>query len=249
MFELSSEFLIFMAIGFCAQMVDGVLGMAYGTLSTAVLLSTGLPPATVSASVHAAQSVTSAMSSASHITLKNVRWRIFWPLALFGMVGGVAGALFLSHAEGDFINPIVSAYLLILGVLILFKAFKKSVSFGGEPTRIFKSFLGLIAGTLDAIGSGWGPITTTTLVAKGVEPRYVVGSVNTAEFVVKTSITMTFMTTIGITFGPVVLGLLAGGVIAAPIAALTVRFINPKILMVAVGFLIIGISIYRLFSL
>jgi uncharacterized membrane protein YfcA len=247
--DIPPEFLIFVLIGFGAQMVDGALGMAYGTLSTAILLATGLPPATVSASVHAAQSVTSAMSAASHITLKNVQWSIFLPLAMFGTAGGILGALFLSHADMGFISPLITGYLLILGVLILIKVIRPEVKLGAYPSRFFKSILGFCAGILDAMGSGWGPITTTTLVAKGVEPRYVVGSVNTAEFVVKTSITITFMTTIGITFGPVVLGLLFGGVLAAPLAALTVKYINTRVLMALVGVLIIGISVFRFMSL
>lgn len=249
MFDLSAEFFIYMAVGFCAQMVDGALGMAYGTLSTAVLLSTGIPPATVSASVHAAQSVTSAMSAASHITLKNVDWKIFAPLAIFGAIGGIIGAYALSRIDLEWMNPIISGYLLILGILILFKAAQTNLSIPVTPTGLFKSVLGFLAGILDAIGSGWGPITTTTLIARGLEPRYVVGSVNTAEFIVKTSIMLTFLGTIGLTFGNVVLGLLFGGVLAAPLAALTVRWINPRLLMTGVGLLITGISLYRLFSL
>lgn len=249
MLDVSSEFFIYMLVGFAAQMVDGALGMAYGTLSTAVLLSTGMPPATVSASVHAAQSVTSAMSAASHIALKNVDWKMFAPLALFGTIGGVLGAYLLSHIDFHKVTPFISGYLLVLGVLILTRAASQDFSITMKPTGLFKSVLGFLAGLMDAIGSGWGPITTSTLIAKGVEPRYVVGSVNTAEFVVKTSIMMTFLTTIGLTFGDVVLGLLFGGVIAAPLAAFTVRWINPRLLMIGVGLLIIGISLYRLISL
>jgi uncharacterized protein len=247
--DIPPEFLIYMLVGFCAQMVDGALGMAYGTLSTSVLLFTGISPATVSASVHAAQSVTSAVSAVSHITLKNVDWKICVPLAIFGVLGGIIGAIFLSRFETDFIDPVMSIYLLMLGTFILVKALKKQIIHVVSPTRLFKFVLGFFAGIMDAIGSGWGPITTTTLMAKGVEPRYVVGSVNVAEFFVKTTITVTFLTTIGLSFGPVVLGLLAGGVLAAPLAAFSVRWLNPKFLMIGVGCLIIGISLYRLISL
>lgn len=247
--DITAEFFIYVLVGFCAQMVDGALGMAYGTLSTAVLLSTGLAPVMVSASVHAAQSVTSAMSALSHVTLKNVDWKIFLPLAIPGMIGGIIGALLLSHMNTDIINPFISIYLLCLGVFIIFKALKPHISIASLPSTRFRSILGFCAGLMDAIGSGWGPITTTTLMARGLEPRYVIGSVNTAEFFVKTAVTTTFLTTVGLKFGPVVLGLLCGGVVAAPFAAYAVKKINPKILMLAVGVLIVGISVYRVISL
>ena len=230
-------------------MVDGALGMAYGTLCTAILLSTGMPPVTVSASVHAAQSVTSAMSAASHITLKNVDWKIFAVLAASGTIGGVIGALFLSHVDTHILIPFISLYLLILGITIVFRGLRRSVKKKVATKARYRGVLGFFGGLLDAIGSGWGPIVTSTLLVRGETPRYVVGSVNTAEFVVKTTITATLIGAIGIDFSVVVAGLLAGGVLAAPLAALALRYIQPKVLMTLVGVLIIGISLYRLATL
>lgn len=249
MFDIPSEFFVYLAVGFLAQMVDGALGMAYGTLCTAVLLSTGMSPVTVSASVHAAQSVTAGISAASHITLKNVDWKIFRSLAIAGTAGGIIGALFLTHVDTHILIPAISIYLLILGVTIVFRGLRRSLKNKIAGGIRFRSALGFFGGLLDAIGSGWGPIVTSTLLARGETPRYVIGSVNTAEFVVKTAITVILIGVIGIDFSVVVFGLLAGGVLAGPLAAYSLRFINPKILMVMVGFLIIGISLYRLYTL
>lgn len=249
MLDIPTEFFIYLAVGFAAQMVDGALGMAYGTLSTAVLLSTGMPPVTVSASVHAAQSVTSAISAGSHISLKNVDWKLVWPLALAGSVGGIIGAFLLVNVDTHILIPVISIYLLILGITIVLRGFRRSLKKKIATSARHNGVLGFFGGLLDSIGSGWGPIVTSTLMARGESPRYVVGSVNTAEFVVKTVITGTLMGAIGIDFSVVVLGLLAGGVLAAPFAAYVVKIINPKILMMAVGVLIIGISVFRLMTL
>jgi uncharacterized membrane protein YfcA len=258
-FELTSEFWIFLAVGFAAQIVDGALGMAYGTLSSSILLAMGVPPATASASVHSAQFFTTGLSALSHSYFKNVKWRLCFILALAGTLGGCIGAFFLTSVDGALIKPWIALYLLILGLNILWKVYKRAyeeadkakVEKSNERMRSVKFLgpLGFFGGLFDSIGGGgWGPIVTSNLLAKGKSPRFAIGSVNTAEFFVKTSIAASFMVMMDFEFHTVVLGLLVGGVIAAPFGALILRFIKPEALMTLVGFLITGLSILQLYG-
>lgn len=245
---LGSDFWTYVMVGFLAQIVDGALGMAYGTLSTAVLLAAGVPPLTTSASVHTAQFFTTGISSLSHYYFKNVNKRLMILLAISGCVGGVGGAYLLTIVSGKFLKPWISAYLMCLGLLILWRIFRgKNATPPDRDKKRQMMPLGIIGGFLDAFGGGgWGPIVTTSLMVKGRDPRIVIGSVNTAEFFVKTLIAVTFIATIGFTFHDVVLGLLVGGVIAAPLGAFVLRFIKPEILMGLVGCLIISLSLYSI---
>lgn len=252
-FFLHPEFWTYVAVGFAAQLVDGALGMAFGTLSTAILLSTGLPPLIVSASVHSVQFFTTGISAISHSYFKNVHRHLFIYLAVAGCVGGVIGAMLLTHIDAAVIKIWVQIYLLCLGILIFWKLFRKPVLSSADTSKNatmnkpgFIGGLGFVGGFLDALGGGWGPMMTTTLIVRGEDPRLVVGSVNTAEFFVKTAIAGAFIVSIGFQFHDVVLGLLAGGIIAAPFGAFILRFIKPQILMLLVGFLITGISLYML---
>jgi uncharacterized protein len=235
------DFWIYVLIGFSAQIVDGALGMAYGTLSTAILLSTGLPPLIVSASVHTSQFFTTGISALSHWWFKNVDKRLVLLLAVSGSIGGALGAFLLTTIDGKFLKPWISVYLALLGVVMLVKLMRKVAQLreGKERKRIAVP-LGMSGGFLDALGGGgWGPIVTTSLMARGRDPRIVIGSVNTAEFIVKTTITVTFIITAGFMFHEVAIGLLVGGVIAAPLGAFILRFIRPEILMALVSILII----------
>ena len=242
--EFGETFFWFVLIGLAAQLVDGALGMAYGLVSSSVLLGMGLPPAQVSASIHAAEVFTTGASGASHIALGNVDRRLFLRLAIPGVVGGVIGAYVLTQLPGDLIRPFIYLYLLVLAVLILVRASGRMVP-RREVRRV--PVLGFFAGLLDASGGGgWGPLATSTLLAGGGQARTVIGSVNAAEFVVTLAVSITFFLSIGIEHLQIVLGLLVGGMIAAPVAALLVRRVREKWVLVAVGLLVLCISLYQI---
>ena len=241
-----SDLIMLGMFGFMAQIVDGALGMAYGTLSSALLLAWGLPPVNASAAVHSAQVFTCAASGASHIVYKNVIWRIVVLLAVPGVVGAVIGAFVLTYVDGAVIRPWISLYLAGLGLLIVIRAFRKPP---GEAPRRDPAIapVGFAGAFLDTVGGGgWGPIVTTTLVGRGHEPRYAVGSVNVAEFIVKTSASASFLMLIGLMHAPIVLALLAGGVIAAPFGGYLAKRIPPKPFIVMVGMLVIALSAWQI---
>jgi uncharacterized protein len=240
---MSEDFYLYVLVGFAAQMVDGAIGMAYGITSTSVLLSMGLPPATASACVHAAETFTTAASGLSHWKLGNVDRRLIWRLAVPGIIGGVIGAYVLSNVPGDAFRPYISAYLLLLGLFIIYKAVHRKPSFVDVPPSNVAP-LGFVGGLVDAIGGGgWGPIVTSTLLGQGATPRYAIGSVNLAEFFVTFAISATFFLTIGLELWPIITGLIVGGVIAAPLAALATKHLPPKVLMIIVGCVIVLLSL------
>ena len=242
--EFGETFFWFVLIGLAAQLVDGALGMAYGLVSSSVLLGMGLPPAQVSASIHAAEVFTTGASGASHIALGNVDRRLFLRLAIPGVVGGVIGAYVLTQLPGDLIRPFVYLYLLVLAVLILVRASGRMVP-RREVRRV--PVLGFFAGLLDASGGGgWGPLATSTLLAGGGQARTVIGSVSAAEFVVTLAVSITFLLSIGLQHLEIVLGLLVGGMIAAPVAALLVRHVRERWVLVAVGVLVLCLSLYQI---
>lgn len=242
--ELGEVFFWFVLIGLAAQLVDGALGMAYGLVSSSVLLAMGLPPAQVSASVHAAEVFTTGASGVSHLAMGNVDKRLFLRLAIPGVIGGVIGAYLLTQVPGEAIRPFVYAYLLVLAVLILVRASGRPVP-RREVRRV--PMLGFFSGMLDAIGGGgWGPLATSTLLAKGGQARTVIGSVNAAEFVVTLAVSITFLLSIGLDHLEIVLGLLVGGMIAAPVAALLVKHVREKWVLLAVGVLLLCISLYQI---
>ena len=238
---VEASFFTFVAVGFAAQMIDGALGMAYGVSSTALLLSFGIPPARASAAVHTAEVVVSGVSGLSHLRFGNVDRALFRRLVLPGVAGGVVGAYVLSELPGERLRPFVAAYLLAMGLYICWRALRR-VERATLTRRVVP--LGLVGGFFDAIGGGgWGPIVTTTLIARGREPRMAIGSVNLSEFFVTLAQAATFVSMVGVQHGTVIVGLVVGGVIAAPFAAYLCRRIPPKILMVAVGVIIIALSI------
>jgi len=239
---LSRELVLFAAVGFVAQLIDGAAGMAYGVSATTVLLSLGVEPATASAAVHAAEVFTTGASGLSHLWVGNVRGSLVLRLAIPGMVGGAAGAVVLSSIPAETIRPWVSLYLCLMGGLILWKAWRPSRPTVDNPR--FLPALGLIGGFLDAAGGGgWGPIVASTLIGGGTVPRYAIGSVNLAEFFVTSVVTATFFVSIGLELWPVIVGLIIGGVTAAPVAAIVAKRLPSQPLMVIVGTLVIVLSL------
>lgn len=239
---MTGDLLFYAGVGFLAQIIDGALGMAYGVTSTTFLLSRGILPAQASAAVHASEMVTTLVSGVSHLALKNVDVVLFRRLVIPGVIGAALGAYVLSSLPGDAIRPFVSAYLLTMGLVILWKAARGDIRPRPVTTKIRR--LGLTGGFCDALGGGgWGPIVTSTLVARGHEPRYTIGSVNAAEFFVTVSACVTFFMTVGFGYWRIIVGLIAGAVVAAPVAALVCRRVNARVLMTLVGLLISLLSL------
>lgn len=233
--------------GFTAQLIDGALGMAYGVTATTFLLSAGVPAAASSASVHASEVFTSGVSGLMHLKFGNVNAKLFRTLLIPGVLGAITGAYILS-SFGQYnyiIKPLVASYTLFLGVVILFKALKKDRKIREKIRRIFP--LALMGGFLDSIGGGgWGPIVSSTLIAGGRNARYTIGSVNLAEFFVSLASSLTFFTLIGLTHWWIIAGLVLGGIIAAPIAAVLSNRIPVKNIMILVGIVVIILSLKRL---
>lgn len=242
--------LLYLLVGFIAQMIDGALGMAYGVSSNTFLLSLGIPPAAASASVHMAEVVTTGISGFSHWKLGNVDWKLVRRLLMPGVLGGLLGAYVLTSIDGNIIKPYIAVYLLIMGGVIIYKAF--TIKLRRKPDEYHGpriSLLGLFGGFCDAIGGGgWGPVVTSTLVARGKHPRMTIGSVNFSEFFVTLGQSILFVLTLNFSeYWQVILGLLIGGAIAAPIAAKVSQKLPMKTLMIFVGILIIGLSIRTIY--
>ncbi|KRG42184.1 hypothetical protein ARC78_09555 [Stenotrophomonas pictorum JCM 9942] len=242
--EFGSEFYWFILIGLGAQLVDGALGMAFGLISSSVLLSMGLPPAAVSASIHTAEVFTTGASGVSHLVAGNVDRRLFLRLAVPGAIGGALGAYGLTRLPGEAIRPFIYLYLLTLAVFILARAAGRFA-----PRREIKRvpLLGFFAGLLDASGGGgWGPVATSTLLARGAQARTTIGTVSAAEFLVTLSISATFLLSMGLQHLSIVAGLLVGGMMAAPVAALLVKRVRERWVLVAVGLLVLSISLFQI---
>ena len=249
-----NEFLIFFAVGVGAQIVDGALGMAYGVVSSTVLLAFGVPPSHASASVHAAEVFTTAASASSHLAHKNVDWKMFWPLAISGVIGGILGAYVLTSIEGDRIKPFIVIYLGVMGAVILWRAWKGKGNRAVSPKLVAP--LGLVGGFADAAGGGgWGPTVTSTLVGSGAAPRHAVGTVNTAEFLVTVAVSAAFLTALltgnwkdadGISEHiTAVAGLIMGGLLAAPFAGVITKRIPVRAFTWAVGALVVCLAVYQ----
>jgi uncharacterized membrane protein YfcA len=238
------DVLLFVVVGFVAQMVDGAIGMAYGLTATSVLISLGTPPAVASASIHAAEIITTGASGLAHWRVGNVDLRLMARLAVPGAIGGVAGAMFAAWLPGDVIRPLVSLYLIAMGGLILWRAMHPRPE--APPQRRVVP-LGLTGGFLDAAGGGgWGPLVASTLIGRGNVPRIAIGSTNAAEFFVTFAITAAFFAAIGLELWPVILGLVVGGALAAPLAALVTRRLPDRPLMIIVGVVLMLLSLRNL---
>jgi uncharacterized membrane protein YfcA len=233
-------------VGAIAQLIDGSLGMAYGVTSTTLLVAAGIAPAAASASVHFAEIGTTLASGVSHHRLGNVDWRIVRILAVPGAIGAFAGATLLSSLPADVAKPVVGAILLSLGLYVLYRFLAlggRRPEFRGRVRTGFLVPLGLVGGTLDSLGGGgWGPVGTTSLLSSGrVEPRKVVGSIDTSEFVVAVGGSLGFLVGLGaagINWG-YALALLVGGVLVAPLAAWLVKHLPARVLGTAAGGLIV----------
>ncbi|MBN8607539.1 MAG: sulfite exporter TauE/SafE family protein [Caulobacterales bacterium] len=251
---ITATFGLFLLVGFFAQLIDGAVGMAYGVISSSVLLAFGVPPAQVSATIHAAECFTTGASGMSHLAHRNVDWRLLLRLAPAGIVGGVIGAYLLTGFDPTFIKAFVVAYLGILGLFLLFRAIRGPRE---EPPHLNHVIpVGVVGGFLDASGGGgWGPIVTSTLLGRGHAPRYAIGSVNTAEFFVTVAISATFIWTIvtgrltlegGLTHGlSALVGLVLGGLVAAPLAGYVTKIAPARLLLAAAAALVIGLSIWQ----
>ena len=252
------NFLLFFFVGALAQLVDGALGMAYGVISSSVLLSFGVLPAQASASVHAAELFTTAASGGSHMLQKNIDWKLFWRLVPFGILGGCLGTYVLTSLDGSVMKPWVAAYLTVIGAFLLYRSFHKVPS-RPVPAKVVPP-LALAGGLLDAIGGGgWGPIVTSGLLGAGGQPRYVIGSVNAAEFLVTVSVSLSFVFALVtghweeapdlMTNAVAVAGLVVGGVVVAPFAGYAVRIIPENWLLRTVGLLICGLALNQIWRL
>lgn len=232
--EVVSVFLSFVAVGFAAQLVDGALGMAYGTISSTLLIALGVPPKHASAGVHAAETFTTAVSGLSHLYHRNIDWKLFVRLAVPGVLGGVAGATFLSSVDGTLVRPYIQAYLAGLGLWLIWRG--THMLHRAESPRIVGP-LGLVGGFLDASGGGgWGPVVTSNLLLQGSDPRLTIGTVNSAEFLLTFSVSITFLLHLGWeAFTLSTTGLLIGGMLAAPMGAQLAKRIAANKLLLLVG--------------
>ncbi|MES2794538.1 MAG: sulfite exporter TauE/SafE family protein [Bacteroidota bacterium] len=245
---INREFFIFLGIGIAAQLVDGTLGMGYGATSTSFLLTMGIPPAISSSSVHLSEMFTTGASAISHHRFGNINNKLFKYLLLPGIIGSVIGAYLLSDVlDGDAIKPFIALYMIILGSVIIRKALKTNIV--KKKTKRLGA-LATFGGFMDAVGGGgWGPIVTSTLLGRGRDPRYTIGSVNAAEFAVAFSSGITFLFFQGFDSWQVASGLILGGVIAAPFGAFLLGKLPRKPLMIMVGILVIVLSMRTLYKI
>lgn len=256
--QLAQAFLLFLAVGFFAQLIDGAIGMAYGVISSAVLLAFGVAPAQVSATIHVAKCFTNGASGISHLAHRNVDWRLLARLTPAGVIGGVLGAYVITGFEPTLIKALIVVYLAILGLLMLMRAVR---SMREEPPHLNHVIpVGLAGGFLDAsVGGGWGPIVTSTLLGRGHAPRYVIGSVNTAEFFVALAISAAFLWTLmtgrfvlddAVELAAAALaGLIIGGLIAAPLAGYVTKVAPARLLLAGAAVLVIGIAFWQGYNL
>lgn len=245
--QLLADILPFILIGFAAQMIDGALGMAFGVTTQTLLVSAmGVPPASASASVHLVELFTTGASGLSHAWHRNVDWGLFKRLVPFGVLGGVTGAYILSNVDASAARPFVMIYLTGIGFYLLWRAIRLSQPKFADPK--YTSPLAAIGGFLDAAGGGgWGPVVTSNLLIQGRDPRKVIGTVNTAEFLLTLSISVTFLLTLGsAAFTLITAGLIIGGVVAAPFGAVLASRVKPRVLLLAVAVVLIATSLYSI---
>ncbi len=238
---ITTEFLWYVFAGFVAQLIDGSLGMAYGVTASTLLLGFGVPPAATSATVHAAECFTTGASAISHHAFGNVDRLLFRRLLIPAIIGAVLGAYILTSIPGEVIRPYMAGYLLIMGGIIVLKAFRE---FPPRTVTTHLGPLGFVGALLDALGGGgWGPIVATNLIVRGNDLRLTVGSVNAVEFFVTLAASVTFILTIGLSHWSIILGLAIGGVLAAPIGAWACKRIPVKPFMILIGLLVIALSV------
>lgn len=237
----------FILIGFAAQLVDGALGMAFGVICNTLLVAVlGVPPATASARIHVVEIFTTGVSGLSHLFHGNIDWPLFWRLLIPGMIGGVLGAYVLTSLDADVVKPFVLGYLVLIGIWLLMRG-------ALYPPKISKpkvvAPLAVVGGFLDAAGGGgWGPVVTSNLLVQGGEPRKIVGTVNSVEFFLAVAVSIAFIANLGFEeiLGPT-LGLIIGGVAAAPLGAYMAKRFSPKVMLVMVGVVLTATSAFGLY--
>lgn len=240
------ELLTFIAVGALAQLIDGALGMAYGVTSAGLLMVLGMPPVAASASVHYAETFTCGASGISHLLAGNVRRPLFVALVLPGVLGALLGVLVAINVPAAWMRMILTPYLVGMGLFLLLRSSHPAGQRTDVPagTRL----VGLVAGLVDAIGGGgWSALTVTTLMARGLPPRAVVGSVHLAKCVVSIAASVSFLLTIGTSHGSAVIGLIAGGVVAAPFGAVFVRRIPARLSTALAGFAVLGLGVHNMY--
>lgn len=250
--ELSKENHIFywmVLTGICAEMVAGSMGMGYGVICTTVLLILNIPPVSISASIHSAETFTSAAGAFSHYKYGNLNWKFAKALSIPGAIGAIVGAIALimvHHKSPGFIKPVMALYTLYLGVKILFNAFKKETV---DKKKINIKALCFTGGFIDSFGGGgWGPLVTGTFIKNGNTPRYVIGSSSFAKFVLTFASAFTFIMGGGFGHWKIIIGLLIGGVITAPLSALLTTKLPTKKMFIAVGVVVITCSLITFFK-
>jgi uncharacterized membrane protein YfcA len=242
----------FIAVGFAAQLVDGALGMAFGVISSTLLVGVmGVPPATASAGVHIVESFTTGVSGISHAIHRNINWKLFFRLLIPGVIGGILGAYVLSTLDASVTRPFVMIYLTGIGLYLLYRGFGYPLH-PREPKIVAP--LGLAGGFLDAAGGGgWGPVVTSNLIIQGSPPRTTIGTVNATEFFLTVTISASFLFHLGMEgfdseFLNPVLGLLIGGVVAAPFGAIVAKRVPARTLLIMVGIVLTLTSAYSVWN-
>ena len=238
----------FIAVGFAAQLVDGALGMAFGVISSTLLVGVlGVPPALASQRVHVVECFTTGVSGISHLLHRNIDKTLFFRLVIPGVIGGFAGAYLLSNLDGAVVKPFVLLYLTLIGLYLLVRGLM-------YPPKLkeakFVAPLGLLGGFLDAAGGGgWGPVVTSNLLIQGADPRKVVGTVSAAEFFLTVTISAAFIYHLGVAdLAGATLGLLIGGLLAAPLGAWAAKHFPAKQMLILVGIVLTATSAYGVWS-
>ncbi len=237
----------FILVGFAAQLVDGALGMAFGVITSTLLVGVmGVPPAQASARVNLVALFTSAVSGISHLLHRNIDASMFLRLVVPGVIGGACGAYLVANIDASIVKPLVLAYLFTIGLWLLWRGLDHQPHIK-DPKIVTP--LGLVGGFLSgAGGGGWGPVVTSNLLIQGADPRKVIGTVNSAEFFLTVSISATFIWQLGATqFGTAVIGLLIGGVAAAPLGAVLAKRVPAKTLLLMVGVVLTLTSSYGIY--
>ena len=241
---MPNQLFVYLIAGFVAEMICGTLGMGYGVTATTVLLATGMAPAFASATVHASEIVTMGMSALSHWKVGNVDWRVVKRLIVPGILGAVAGVFVVTSLPAETMRICVAIYLFVMGVLIAARALGR----GRPATKLHPAPVGVAGGFFDSIGGGgFGTIVTGTLIAHGYEPRTTIGSVNFSRFFVSLAATIAFLVTLKIASWTPIIGLSIGGGIAAPIAAVFTKRVPARPLTIAVGALVVALSLRTIY--
>lgn len=237
---METHLLVYGLIGFCAQLVDSALGMAFGSLSSSLLLSIGFPAQSLSVTVHMAEIFGSSASAISHWRMGNLDKTLLKKLALPALAGAVLGALLVTWFNNDFLYPLMGLYFTVIGSVIIIKALKPKII---RTIKTHREILGFIGGFLDAFGgAGWGEFVSSGLLLRGYDTRTAIGSIVTVEFIIAVAVSVVFFSTVGITSWPAIIALALGAIAAAPLGAYICRKAPSLPLTLGVGFLIAAIG-------